>query len=152
MEYGMNPKDVMMLILGTQENIIGITRFMKYLFLVDQVQIFKKQNLTIPWIPYDYGPYWEEFGSFLATLSHEKLLIKTEQTTINGYKTTKISITTRGRAYFRKLIDNYSNEANALNELLSNHNRSSLTKLMKFVYVNYPKFTVNSRIRERILD
>lgn len=151
-EGDISPKNAMMLILGTQENITGVTRFMKYLFLADQVHIFKKQNLIIPWKPYDYGPYWNEFNTFLTSLSHEKLLTETEQTTINGHKTTKISITTKGRVYFRKLLNNYSNESNALKDLLSNHNRSSLTKLMKFVYEHYPEFTINSKIKERILD
>lgn len=151
-EGGINPKDVMMLILGTQEEIIGVTRFMKYLFLVDQTQIFKEQNLVISWAAHNYGPYWNKFNSFLASLLHENLLAKTEQTTINDYKTTKISITISGRVYFRKLTNNYTNETNELHTLLSNHNRSSLTKLMKFVYENYPEFTVNSKIKEKVLD
>jgi hypothetical protein len=150
-EGDINPEDVMMLILGTQEEIIGVTRFMKYLFLVDQTQIFKEQNLVISWAAHNYGPYWNKFNSFLTSLSSKKLLTKTEQTTINDYKTTKISITIKGKEYFRKLTNNYTNKTNELHALLLNHNRSSLMKLMKFVYENYPEFTINSKIKEKVL-
>lgn len=150
-EGKINPKDVIMLILGIQNEILGSTRFMKYLFLVCQSRIFNHNDLQINWKPHHYGPYWDDFDTYIASLSNENLLIKQRETSLAG-NTTKFSITPKGRQYFNDLSQNYENELPDLTDLIRLHQKESLPSLLKFVYEQYPSFTEKSRIKDTVLD
>ncbi len=96
-EGNVNPKDVVMLILGVQNGIIGFTRFVKYLFLVSQTNIFPKNELEIDWKSHHYGPYWDRFDTFIRSLADDNFLTMQEQHTQSGNATTKFTITPKGR-------------------------------------------------------
>ena len=146
------PKDVIMLILGVQNEIVGFTRFMKYLFLVCETKIFDKNKLAIHWESHHYGPYWRGFDSSVDRLASENLLEMEKQSTPSGNATTRFLITTRGRQHFRELSKKYENELGDITELIHTHRKSPLPVLLKFVYEQYPEYTTNSKIKNEVLD
>ena len=151
-EGSVDPKDVIMLILGVQNDIVGFTRFVKYLFLTCQSGIFQKDELIIPWKSHHYGPYWTEFDAFVITLSNQKLLTMKKEITIAGNTTTKFSITVKGRQSFQDLAQKYQEQLDDLKSLIRSNQNRSLASLLKFVYEKYPEFTTNSVIKDQVLD
>jgi len=147
-----DPKDVLILILCIQNEIVGFTRFVKYLFLVSQANIFPKNELVIDWKPHHYGLYWHRFDTFISILSHDNILKKQEQSTLSGNTTTKFTITIKGRKTFQALSQKYKAELDTITHLIRNNQKKSLPVLLKFVYQQYPEYTTNSRIKHEVLD
>lgn len=151
-EGSIDPKDVLILILGVQNEIVGFTRFVKYLFLVSQTNIFPKNELIIDWKSHHYGPYWDGFDTFINSLAHDNFLDKQEQHTLSGNATTKFIITPKGRKYFQSLSQKYESKLDYLTSLIRENHKKPLPTLLKFVYEQYPEFTTNSRIKREVLD
>lgn len=148
-----NPLDLIMLILGNQNEIYGYTRFIKYLFLVHQSKIFPKDKIDLQWKPHHYGPYYDDFDGLVKNLSNDNYLKMEEQTTFSGNCTTKFLITIKGRKFFQSICKKFSkNELNDLSSLIKNIQKKSLYDLLKFVYEQYPEYTKNSKIKDKILD
>ena len=146
------PKDVIILILGIQNEIVGFTRFVKYLFLASQNDIFGKNEPSIDWKAHHYGPYWEGFDSVIKSLECDRLLKLETINSLSGRSVAKFSITIKGRKYFQDLYQQYENELNDLTPLIKFHQKKSLIDLLKFVYENYPEFSTRPRLREAVLE
>jgi hypothetical protein len=135
---------------GRGEPIEGRTRLMKEAFLLDQEGRSDEPLLhTGPFIPYKFGPFNVKVLSAIEDLA-DKHLVHVDP----GDETT-VTYT---------LTDEGKNEAEALwtqlppdarRDLLvvkSSYNGQPLTKLLHYVYSKYPEYTVDSELRERLVE
>ena len=139
-----------MLIIGVQGEIVGITRLIKYLFLACQKTL--RDPPDIEWRSHYYGPYWDGVNGAIGSLV-EQNLVSTEQLTNELGRTTKYSITTKGRQHYSRLLEKLDEkEISDLTSVIRAHQRKSLTAFLKFIYQNYPEYTKHSLIADRILS
>lgn len=138
-----------MLILGVQETIPGVTRFMKYLFLADKSKTFGKTLRGVDWTPHYYGPYWKGFNDATESLAQRGFLKTEKLQSQSGYTLTQFSITTKGRQRFRTLAA--SQDTSNLVYLLREHQKQPLASLLSFVCEQYPEYTGKSVIKDQVL-
>ena len=144
-------QDTMMLIMGIQNEIVGITRFIKYLFLACQNGTLRDPP-DIEWRSHYYGPYWDGFNDAVGSLV-EQNLVSTEELSNELGRTTKYSITAKGRQHYSRLLEKLGEkEISDLTSVIRAHQRKSLTAFLKFIYQNYPEYTKHSLIVDRILS
>ena len=143
-------QDTMMLVIGAQDEIVGITRFIKYLFLACQNGTLRDPP-DIEWRGHYYGPYWDGFNGAVDSLVGQKLISTAEITNDVG-RTTKYSITVKGRKHYRKLLGELGEgEIADLDAVIRSHRRKPLVVFLKFIYENYPEYTKRSLIADKIL-
>ena len=144
-------QDTMMLIMGIQNEIVGITRFIKYLFLACQNGTLRDPP-DIGWRSHYYGPYWDGFNDAVGSLV-EQNLVSTEELSNELGRTTRYSITVKGRQHYSRLLGKLGEkEISDLTSVIRAHQRKSLTAFLKFIYQNYPEYTKHSLIADRILS
>ena len=144
-------QDTMMLIMGVQNEIVGITRFIKYLFLACQNETLRDPP-DIEWRSHYYGPYWDGFNDAVGSLVKQNL-VSTEELRNELGRTTRYSITPKGRKRFNGLLEKLDEkEISEITSIIRAHQRKSLTAFLKFIYQNYPEYTKHSLIANRILS
>ena len=140
-----------MLVIGAQDEIVGITRFIKYLFLACQNGTLRDPP-DIEWRAHHYGPYWDGFNGAIGSLIKDGMVSTKELRNDLGC-TTKYATTVKGRSHYRKLLQGLDKEKiSNLNSVIRAHRRKSLTAFLKFIYENYPEYTKRSLIADRILS
>lgn len=140
-----------MLIMGVQNEIVGITRMTKYLFLACQNNALHDPP-DMEWRPHYYGPYWDGMEGALDSIVGQRLVSAAELTNERG-RTTRYSITARGRARANSLITRLDEkEISDLTALIRAHQRKPLWAFLKFIYQNYPEYTERSLLSDRILS
>lgn len=133
----------------------GNTRIQKYAFLVHQ--LYDKElepNLKFynDWIAYRYGPFSKELELDLKTCVENKLVARTETPVSSGREFTNYSLTMKGRMRMRKLSENNSKMVKKLYEKFTLLNKKSTATILKDIYLAYPQFTINSEIRDQVLN
>lgn len=130
----------------------GATRFQKYGFLLYQQYDLELAELKInwpsfnfynDWMPHHYGPYSKELAADMKASIENKII---GHAVINDI--THFSLTIRGRDRWRKFFVRAEQDMKKIIEKVEYLQGVSLRGLLKQIYGNYPKFAVNSKIKE----
>lgn len=154
------------------EEIVGNTRLVKLLFLLQQETSFKKYLKDFTYIAYNYGPFSSElFDSLQAlinaglvrarTLELESYLdeadryLNEQQTSDNDTNSPRsviqYSLTRDGQIVGSALYNSLNQtEKNIIIHLKKTFNSISLKKLLRYIYVKYPDFATESEIKDYI--
>ena len=109
-------------------------KLQKMLFLYNQ----KQQNPVYDFIPYHYGCYSYSLNADLTTMVKNKLLIEAQKSFINNSE----------KDYIATLN---INDQQSINEIVKSYGNNSNIDLMRYTYINFPYFAINSKIARRIL-
>ncbi len=90
----------MLLIIGVQGEIVGITRLIKYLFLACQNGALREPP-DIEWRSHYYGPYWDGINGAIGSLVERNLVSTTELKNDMG-RTTRLFHNRQGQAALRQ--------------------------------------------------
>ncbi len=144
-------KSDLILILLNADNcypIKGITRFEKLIFLTQKEVLDKSNNITIK---FDFGP--DRFGPLSMELYDELDFLKSVGM-ITEESGKKYKITDKGIRFLkRKTFERVSKDMrNHISNVKETHGKEELNDLLKYVYTNYPDFTVKSEILGKVLE
>jgi len=109
-------------------------RLQKLLFLFTQCQ----ENRTYDFVPYKFGCFSYSANADLTTMANKAILTETESHFKRNEKTD----------YLKLLNDS---DRNQLLEIKHSYGKMSTNALMKHTYVNFPYWTIQSKIAESIL-
>lgn len=140
------------------DNVIqGSTRFQKYGFLLYkqyEKELTKLQSdysdfkFYDDWIPHHFGPYSKQLTQDIQTCVTNNILdekIIDKEKNFNLYM-----LSLKGRIKWRKLFRNTTDEMIKFNDKIRNLQIMNLTEMLRQIYDAYPKFTVNSKIRDSL--
>ena len=127
---------------------VGATRLQKVVFLVEEELNF---NIGYKFIPYYFGPFSKELQDDVYKLKNlgyveikEEVMEDFVSGEIIGFK----------KAY--KITDKVEFDVNSLDknfvEFVVTHLKIPLDDLLRYVYVKYPGYTVNSVIKDKIFN
>ena len=153
------------------EEIRGITRLEKLVFLAVEEGGFGSRTPDLRYQAYDFGPYSKEVVDYVAAL--EGLgLVKAREVKFESFKevvdrvmatgefpteekagTVEIyELTEKGRQVGRRVFDRLTQEEQRrVAGLKRRYNRMDLSSLLNHVYRNYPEMTKKSKILDEIL-
>jgi uncharacterized protein YwgA len=131
----------------------GNTRMQKYGFLIRQLYSEDLHGLNFydDWKPYLYGPYSAELKQDLEECINQKLVAKFNTPTDSGREFMNYSLTMRGRMKLRNIVATYD-IVKELYQKFTKLNQKSMTSILKDIYLAYPNYTVNSEIRETVMN
>jgi len=109
-------------------------RLQKLLFLFTQ----RQENRTYDFVPYKFGCFSYSANADLTTMANKAILTETESHFKRNEKTD----------YLKLLNDS---DRNQLLEIKHSYGKMSTNALMKHTYVNFPYWTIKSKIAESIL-
>ena len=163
---------LLLLYVNNQEEIIGITRLEKLIFLLIQEKRFKKFQKEFGYIEYDYGPWSSQIIDNIEALSSYGLVeieerslpvfekdyyqddIELDLDLIREFyenKTLAYSLTPNGikvsQELFASLIDK---EKQVIQRIKNQFNKMPLRQLIRHVYHFYPEFTKKSIIKDKV--
>jgi len=142
-------QDTMMLIIGVQGEIVGITRLIKYLFLACQNGALRDPP-DIGWRSHYYGPYWDGVNGAIGSLVKRNLVSTVELKNDMG-RTTRYSITDKGRSHCDRLVEKLGKkEVSKIAAIVRAHQHKPLVVFLDFIYRKYPEyreFVITDRIR-----
>lgn len=135
--------DLILLLLNGDNKfpIEGITRFEKLVFLT-QKEILDKWE-------FDFEP--DRFGPLATEIYDEIDFLKSIEMIKEVGK--KYEITDKGKRFLEKKTYERVHEdlRKRISDLKEKHGREKLDDLLRYVYSNYPDFTVKSEIRDKVL-
>lgn len=125
----------------------GMTKFEKLVFLSQKEVLEKWKELESS--KFEFGP--DRFGPLSTDLYDELDFLKSVQmvdSIDNNFK-----ITDRGQRFVQNKVFAKVPEhiRKAIESIKVKYGRESLEDLLKYVYTNYPEYTVKSEIRDKIL-
>ena len=153
------------------EEIVGNTRIVKLLFLLEKETSLKKYLSDFTYDAYNYGPFSSELFDSLQALINANLVnahtnefesyldeadrFQIERQSDNEADSPKTivrySLTEDGLIVGKALFDSLSTvEQTELVELKKHFNNISLRKLLQYVYRKYPAYTTESLIKDSI--
>ena len=141
------------IILINEMTIRGNTRIQKYGFLMHELYSKELQGLNFykDWKPYHYGPYNNELENDLNSAIDQKLVRKFTNTANTGREISNYSLTMKGRVKLREIAKDH-NVIKELYEKFTQLNKKPIRFILKEIYLAYPEFTVNSKIKDAIND
>ena len=166
--------DLLLLLLhaNDQEEIVGITRLEKLVFLLVQNRAFKKFQKDFGYEEYDYGPWSSQILDNLETLSSFELLACEERSLprfekdyyqdeieinfdlikeFHENKTIVYSLSSDGLKVAGELYNQLkSNEKDIIQTIKTKYNSMPLNQLIRHVYHFYPEFTKKSVIKDKV--
>ena len=143
------------LLLGSLNEIRTSTRLEKMAFLCDQ-KIFKDGDgmYYTDWKPHHYGPYSKKLMddvNFYATKLQRIIEIRLVEDVFSNI-VKMYSLTIKGRHEFSKLLNKFDGKQFDIYELLLKYQKHKTNyKLLHDVYDEYPKYTVNSLIKNKVM-
>lgn len=152
--------DVAFLLFQYAETIEGVTKLQKLLFLIEQeTEFFQayQEDIAFEFAPYKMGPFSEyvyeeiEFLLSLNAIESEPLdrAISNDNNATLAEK--RFSITPKGQKIAseleKQLEAKYRQE---LRTVVDTYNRMGLTKLLEYVYREYPSFAAESEILDEL--
>lgn len=118
------------------------TRFQKIAFLVNEAL-----GEGVEFGPADFGPYSNVLERAVRELSKEGKLMRVDDS--DGV--THYYLTKKGREEFGRIAESLGEEKLKLAEgIVRKFKDAPLTYLLAYVYAKYPKYTVNSKITEKV--
>ncbi len=167
---------VLLLYTNNHEKIEGITRLVKFLFLLVEEGGFEIFREECDFEAYSYGPWWAEVFNYIETLDQigaleieerpvevfnedylkvadEQYVEDLPQTQMKGWKIKMFCLTDDGIKIGNVLWERLSGEEKlAIENIKKKYNHQSLHDLLKYVYSRYGEFTGKSKIRRRVLQ
>lgn len=145
-----------LIILINDMTIQGNTRLQKYGFVVYQRYAKKNKleglNFYSDWKPYLYGPYSQQLKNDLEEAIASNLIAKYTTITPSNREFSNYSLTVKGRMRLRKLLEKYGRVVKELYEKFTQLNKQPMQIILKDIYLAYPEFTVNSEIRDEVMN
>ncbi len=128
--------------------IIGITRFEKLVFLTQKEVLDKSNTRTIK---FDFEP--DRFGPFSTEIYDELDFLKSVGM-IKESDRKKFKITDKGIRFLEKKTFERVDEdmRKRISNIKETYGKKELNDLLKYVYITYPDFTINSKILDRVLE
>ncbi len=146
----MKKSDLILLLLNEDNKhpISGITRFEKLVFLIQKEVLDKSDNIKIK---FDFGP--DRFGPFSMQVYDELDFLKSVGM-IKDEDRKKFEITDKGVRFLEKKTFERVNEdtRKRISNIKETHGKEELNDLLKYVYITYPDFTINSEILDKVLE
>ena len=144
----MKKSDLILLLLNEDDRypIEGITRFEKLVFVTQKEVLDKYEK-----IKFDFGP--DRFGPLSMEIYDELDFLKSVEMIKEGDKK-KYEITDKGVRFLEKKTFARVNEdvRKRISDIKKIHGKEKLNDLLSYVYINYPDFTVNSEILDKVLE
>jgi len=142
------------ILLVNDMTIKGSTRVQKYGFLTSQLFSNELSGMDFynDWEPYSYGPHSQQLSYDLRECVKQNLIDEQVETTVNGKEMHVYSLKIKGRANLRELTSKYDKTIKALYDKFSELNKKSMNSILKDIYEAYPTYTVNSEIKDRVLN
>jgi len=169
-EYSLKRADVIILLLTILGKVLGITRLMKYLFLLKKESSFTQYVKNYyRFAPYSLGPfdkkvYWDLENLIKKGLVKKRLVPKLKVLAIekeiisyfNGETIYEYSLTEKGLKKGKELLTMVNNiDKKLIKEILklkSSYQRYRLLRLIKEIYLKYPEYQKKSKIWEKIKE
>lgn len=153
--------DVVFILFYFAEQIRGVTKLQKLLFLVEQETEFFQEyedDVAFNFAPYKMGPFSEAVYSELELLI-QLSAIECEPLESSDFESEselgnkEFQITAKGKKIARGLVAQLESEyQKELKSLVEEYNSMSLTELLQYVYSTYPEFAVESEIRDDVFS
>jgi len=167
--------DLLLLLLYAkeQEEIVGITRLEKLIFLLIQSKEFKKFQKVLQYEEYDYGPWSSQIIDNIEVLSSYGLVVYKERALpffekdyyqdeieinfdqikeFHENNTKVYSLSSDGTIVAQDLFSKLTpNEKGILQSIKARYNSLSLNQLIRHVYHFYPTFTKKSLIKDKVI-
>lgn len=176
-------RDLVLLLIGLDPDprrngeVSGITRFQKFLFLLEKEKGIEPTGEGFSFAPYKAGPYsrklyddlemLENLGyvssQYLAEATEEEAveieelsfdeLVGSEAESPDIFEERRYQLTEKGKAKVAGLLatGNYRPVTDAVRQVKSKFGKHSLADILYYVYTKYPEMTVESEIREKVL-
>ncbi len=146
----MKKSDLILLLLNGDNRypIEGITRFEKLVFLTQKKVLDKSENVEIK---FDFGP--DRFGPLSMEIYDELDFLKSVGMVKEGDQK-KYEITDKGVRFLeKKTFERVSADMiKRISDVKETYGKKELNVLLKYVYITYPDFTVNSEILGKVLE
>jgi len=152
--------DVVFLLFLYAEEIAGVTKLQKLLFLIEQETDFfqaYKQDIAFKFAPYKMGPFSEhvyeelEFLLSLGAIESEPLDDSSTDLTDTDLSEKRFTITRKGEKIASELESQLKPEyQDELRELVREYNSLPLEELLKYVYTEYPDYAAESEILDEL--
>ena len=150
MEPSLNQK-ILLAIFYNQRRIIGKTRLQKLVFLVSH-SIFS-ENL-FEFTPYNFGPYSVKLLAAMDELL-ELGYINQKLAELNETESdvTEFQLSPEGLLHAEEMINDIPlQKLSEIEDMIHVHGYKELESLLQFVYSDYPEYTENSVIKDRVLS
>ena len=145
----MKKSDLILLLLNGDNRypINGITRFEKLVFLTQKEVLDKSDSVKVK---FDFGP--DRFGPLSMEIYDELDFLKSVGMIKEGEKK-KYEITDKGVQFLeKKTFERVSEDMRKrISNIKETHDKEELNDLLKYVYTEYPEFTVKSEILGKVL-
>jgi len=151
-EYNMrSPKllPLALLALNEEEQIEGITRFQKLVFMA-QKETPSLQTESYEFDSYDYGPFSKELYDDIDRLVRNGYIDRSVEETGNGNEKHIYSITEKGRNYIRQILESETGRddlaVEELRQLKEEYNEMPILQLIRLIYNRYPSYAEDSKL------
>lgn len=138
-----------LLALNEEEQIEGITRFQKLVFMA-QNEIPDLQTGEYTFKSYSYGPFSKELYDDIDKLVTNGYIERTVEQTGNGNEKHIYSLTKKGREYIRQILETESGsedlEVESLRQLKDEYNDMPILQLIRLVYNKHPEYAEDSKL------
>ena len=140
-----------LVLLINQTTIVGRTRLQKYGFLAHQLHRPDLEPLGFysDWEAYHYGPYSVDLACDLRD-AEKAGLVKTERTDFGSRDVDLYSLGPKGHKRLSSLLSDHGDLINRIHKTFVNLNKKPLSVLIKEICADYPKYAVNSKIKDRV--
>ncbi len=139
--------------------VAGVTRLQKYGFLLHKQyrkeisKIERKYGVFFydDWKAHYYGPYSERLAKDIKTCV-ERNLLQTQDEGIPPKNYLRYEFTPKGRKIWRDVLCDNTKEISDINDKVRYLQATSTSKLLREIYLEYPAYTIKSRIKEGVLS
>ena len=129
---------------NNQQKIEGKLCFQKEMFLIVK-EICPDLDLDLNFQPYHYGPYSKRLSALLYELKSDSLIEIDERKDTCTYSITSKGVKMlSGLEVSEDILEKISNLKNGSQKL-------GYKRLLRYVYFNYPEYTVKSRIKNKLM-
>lgn len=166
------PTDAAFLLFHIAEEVEGITKIQKLLFIIEEETIFGEKygrEIEFDFNPYKMGPFsaqvYDEISLLLNMNAIEKQDMNksrsdawefeqyTEEKSSNELANKKFTITEKGKKIGRELEEYLDEDVfEDLESTIEEMNSLSLDGLLEYVYTEYPDMTTKSEIKDQVLN
>ncbi|RDZ42955.1 DUF4065 domain-containing protein [Haloferax sp. Atlit-19N] len=152
--------DVVFILFYFAEEICGVTKIQKLLFLIEQETEFfleYEDDIAFNFAPYKMGPFSQDVYSELHFLLQLNAIEKSSWDTDTEYIESDLAnqrfvITDKGHKIAKELVNILDqSHQQEIQNIVNKYNSLSLNELLEYVYTEYPKYTVNSEIKDEII-
>lgn len=155
--------DLAFLLFHLAGDVDGMTRLQKLLFLIEKESEFNDiyKEISFDFEPYKYGPFseqvYDEVGFLLNLGALEAVEPDYEMENIDAdeedeLRGKRFKLTEKGEKICAELGETLKDETERdMQEVVDEYSTMTNDELLEYVYKQYPDYTVESKIKEKIL-